>query len=178
MQIKSVSMLAAGLVAMLSASARAQSCAAVFSEMQAKSAAGLKTALTVTTHQANGLSSFSGPGAGLTTVSSEARLVSSGGLMTTTAAGGVKGLVQFSDRSWYSSPYFQWYSAKQDATEPFDVYLSATSLWVYNNKWGCWAYIPNLRCENGLIWGLGTPIGNNNGSNRAVWVLNYSYSAT
>jgi hypothetical protein len=161
--------------------AKAQSCTSVFADMVGKWQTGRqKTALTLVTHQANGLSAFSGarpmnPGS----PQYEARLVYDGGYwMTTVASGGVKGQMQFSDRVVrVSGSGDQPYSAQLADMEPIDIYLSASYIYVYDNKWGNWSLISGLQCQNGLIWGLGTPIANNNAGKRALWIFSYSFSS-
>lgn len=161
--------------------AKAQSCASVVADMVNKWQTGRqKTALTLVTHQANGLSAFSGarpmnPGS----PQYEARLVYDGSYwMTTTASGGVKGQMQFSDRIVrVVGNNDQPYSAQTADMEPIDIYLSASYIYVYDNKWGNWSFIPSPQCQNGTIWGLGTPIANNNAGKRALWIFSYSFSS-
>jgi hypothetical protein len=176
MKLVNISLLAAGLATVYSASASAEPCDALISEMVAMSAAGHMTKLTVTSHQANGVSSFSGqdslnyyPGVVLEGYN--------GRVMTSMNRG--IGYMVFSDRSWYDSPYFQHYSTKYKDAASLVLSLSPEKIsmaYVPNDDAPAhWVGIPQPQCENGLIWGLGTPVGDGNGSNRALWVFSYSY---
>lgn len=157
----------------ISTSAHAQACDSIIAEMQAKYRAGFKTAVTIMTQQANGVSEFSGPGAGIAGVTSDARLVPAGpSAMSSSVPGGSFGLFEYSDRPPNSSGY----SADPKATEQFDVYLSATYFYIRNRYWGNYQWVFNPRCENGVIWGFGTAVGNANGSNRALFVLSFGYT--
>jgi len=169
---------AALAVTVASAEVRAQSCTPVINLMKEKSANGLKTTLTVMSHQANTLRAYSGshiivPGA----PQYEARLLFNGNWMTTATPGGVRGLMQFVDRFNTAIPPGQNYSVDPPQMDAVDFYLSSSSIWIYNTRWGNWIAIPNPRCENGVIWGFGDPIGNTNGGRLALYVFSYAFSA-
>lgn len=168
------------LVALFSVSAHAQSCANTVAEMAAKSAQGYRTSLTYISYQANGLSSYAGR-------TFEAYLKWDGSRMSSRATGGHAGSIQFSDRSHgiygctpaqaWDCPHVQDFTIYSESMESVDVYLTSSTIQIYNNKWGYWITISNPQCANGVIWGLGTPVGNANGSNRAVYVFSYAYTA-
>jgi hypothetical protein len=176
MKLVNISLLVAGLATAYSTSVSAEPCYALISEMLAKSAAGHMTKLVVTSHQANGVSSFSGqdptayyPGVVLEGYNGRAMTSMNRGI----------GYMVFSDRSWYDSPYFQHYSTKYKDAASLVLSLSPERISMAyvptDGAPGHWVGIPQPQCENGLIWGLGTPVGDDNGSNRALWVFSYSY---
>jgi hypothetical protein len=171
--------LAVLVAAATSTQVHAQSCTSVINLMKEKSANGLKTTLTVMSHQANTLRAYSGthvivPGA----PQYEAKLLFNGNWMTTATPGGVKGLMQFVDRFNTAIPPGQNFSVDPPQMETVDFYLGASSIWIFNHRWGNWTAIPNPRCENGVIWGFGDPIGNTNGAGRlALYTFSYAFSA-
>lgn len=174
--------LAVAVVTLASMAAHAQSCTATLNEMISKwQTEGKKTTLTMLSHQGNGLRTFSGahaPVAGAPEY--EARLVWNGNWMTNTAPGGSRGKVQFSDRLNTTQSTFatQNFSVVPGAMTEFDFYVGSNLIVLRDATWGNWIWISNLRCENGVIWGLGDPIGNNNGGRRAVYVFSFGFSAT
>lgn len=162
-----------GAIGVVPARAHAQACDSVIAEMQSKYRSGFKTSITIMSQQANAVSEFSGPGAGVSGVTSDARLVpASSTAMSSSVAGGSVGLIEYSDRT----PGTYGYSAAPKNTERFDVYISATYFYIHNLRWGNYQWVFNPRCENGIMWGFGTAVGNANGSNRALFVLSYGYT--
>lgn len=166
------------VVSLLPAHAHAQSCSAVISQMVANwQNSGLKTRVTVLSHQKNGIRAFSGarpPVDGAPDY--EARLVWNGSWMTNLATGGTPGLMQFVDRFNTTVGNDQNFSVHPPHMEGVDFYLSASYLVIHNRVWGNYLWIPNPQCSNGVMWGLGDPIGNANGQNKALYVFSYSFS--
>ncbi len=163
----------------LPAAAHAQSCATLINTMaNAWTNNHLKTTVTVMSHQANGLSAYSGAHPGGTGLPQyEARLVWNGNWMLSTIQGGSPGLMQFSDRytTYIPAAQAQNYSVEPGQMDGVDIYLSTAYAVVYDRVWGNYMWVINPQCSNGVMFGLGDPIGLNN-TGQAMWVFSFATS--
>ena len=84
---------------------------------------------------------------------------------------GSAGKMIFSDRFTAGSignPY------SISAAEPFSIYVNSTGhVWIYNQTWGQWTDFQG-ECLNNVLYGWAAPIGQNNGSDKAMYVISFA----
>jgi hypothetical protein len=170
-------------VTLSSMSARAQSCTPVFNQMKSFwQLYQLKTSITMMSNQTNTLRTYAGahqPVEG--SPQYEARMVphENGSWLTTAVPGGVPGLQQFSDRfSTTITARDQNYSVDLPHLETIDIWMGENVVMLFNRNYTYTITINNPRCENGVIWGFGEPIGNHNTrGSRALYVFSYGFAS-
>jgi hypothetical protein len=75
---------------------------------------------------------------------------------------------RFSTGNIYGSPF------SITAPDAFSIYVNATGhVWVYNQTWGAWTDFQG-ECSNNVLYGWGAPIGQNNGSDKAMYVISFA----
>lgn len=58
--------------------------------------------------------------------------------------------------------------------EYFSIYVNASGhVWIYNQTWGFWTDFQG-ECLNNVLYGWGAPIGLNNGSDKAMYVISFA----
>lgn len=93
---------------------------------------------------------------------------------------GAEAPMQFSDRMNTSYPH-QNFDINNGHTELVDVEVwinpdGTASAFIHNLVYNFYLNIPNLTCNNGMMYGFGTPIGNANLGRSAMYILTYFVS--
>jgi hypothetical protein len=152
------------------AQAHAQTCSQLIDQMKAASDSGLGTYLSISSSQANKITTSSGVGL------SSAVLFWNIDRMTSGI--GYDGRFQFNDRnnSGYVNGASQNFSMLSQSTEAFQVWIvkegTNARASIRNRVWGNYLDIP-LTCSNGIMYGFGTAIGNANGALPAMYVFSF-----
>jgi len=162
---------AVALVACLGgAQAQAQTCGQMLDQMKAASDRGEGTFLSVSSSQANKISTSSGVGLYSTVLFWHVDRMTSGL--------GYDGYFQFNDRNntGYVNGASQNFSMLKPHTEAFQVWIvkegDNARASIRNRVWGNYLDIP-LTCAQGVFYGFGTAIGNHNGSQPAMFVFSF-----
>ncbi len=160
----------------LGVKAQAQSCLAQVNDMRAHYPT-YYTRVFVTSSQANKVSS-SAARALNNLLTSGALLSWDGAQMTTLGVAGT-GELQFNDRlnPGQAPNTSQSFSVTPSQRDNFSLSISAdgTVVKIIDNRWGSTLTINNPTCSNGIMFGFGTPIGNTNGGNLAMYVFSFTY---
>jgi len=58
--------------------------------------------------------------------------------------------------------------------DQFSIYVSAAGhVWINNQTWGAWTDFQG-ECSNNVLYGWGAPLGQNNGSDKAMYVISFA----
>lgn len=124
-----------------------------------------------TIKQSNGLSASSTPFevSGQVGPPGVVEIDSNGGYLSN--SGNKPGKILYSDRFTTGNQYGNPYATT--APDLFDMWINPSGyVWIYNKTWGVWNTFQGT-CSNGLLSGWGEPIGQHNGSDKAMYVISF-----
>lgn len=163
------------VVGLMAGRVEAQTCSTIFNDMKTQAIAGKAVYVSFSTSQANKIS----------TSTFDVRVVwdSVNSILTSFPYPGHQGPMSFNDRNnaSYSGQNFSTVTSQmEDVDLDIKITGTVTHAQIKNLVWGNYLNLASLECVNltgnpseGYMYGFGDPIGNWNGSNKAMYVFTY-----